>query len=130
MPNYKSYKITIRGAVRVLLPEGRVADQAATPGALRTRLNDAANWWSDGRRNLSVEQLQAAAEAIVRNAVERLVDDHLRDGDFWAALQMDSRDAHDKLDDHVGLAMARVSVCETNVDDEHTLKFEIEEETT
>lgn len=124
----RSYKVTIKGAVRVYLPEGRVADRAAPPDALLTRLNDAANYWSDGRRNRSVEQFQAAAETIVRNALERLVDEHLREGDFRAALAMGGEAGEEKITDHVALAMARVHVRETDVDDEHTLAFEIEED--
>jgi hypothetical protein len=120
-------EITLKAAVSLYLPEGRVADRAVTPGILLVRLNNAANDWSDGRRNLSVEQFQAAAETIVRNAVEKLVHDYLSDGDFQAALQMGHPDACDKLEDHTALAMARVYVKEIDVDDEHTLAFEIEE---
>jgi hypothetical protein len=128
MTNSKHFKVTLTAAVSVYLPEGRVADRAAPPDALLTQLNDAANWWSDGRRNLSVEQFHAAAETIVRNALERLVDDYLREGDFKHALEMDSEHGHEKLTDHVALAMARVSVNEIDVDDEHTLTFEIKED--
>lgn len=127
----KHFKVTLTAAVSVYVPEGRVADRAAPPDALLTRLNDAANWWSDGRRNLSVEQLQAAAETIVRNAIERLVNEHLREGDFKHALAMGGEAGergHEKLTDHVALAMARVSVSEINVDDEHSLVFKIEED--
>jgi hypothetical protein len=126
----KHFKVTLTAAVSVYVPEGRVADRAAPPDALLTRLDDAANWWSDGRRNLSVEQFQAAAETIVRNAIERLVEEHLREGDFKHALAMGGEAGergYEKLNDHVALAMARVHVGETDVDNEHTLAFEIGE---
>jgi hypothetical protein len=129
--NMRRFKITLTTAVNVYLPEGRVADRAAPPDVLLGRLNDAGDWWSDGRRNLSVEQFQAAAEMIVRNALEQLVDDHLREGDFKHALAMGGMDGEggcEKLADHVALAMARVYVREINVDDEHTIGFKIEED--
>ena len=128
----RSLKVTLKTAVRVYLPEERVADRAATPDALLSLLYDAGDYWSDGRRNLSVEQFHAAAETIVRNTLERLVDDYLRKGDFKHALAMsgiDDERAHETLDDHVALAMARVIVSEIDVSDEHTLAFEIEEDT-
>jgi len=130
MMNMRHVKITIKAAVSVYLPEGRVADRAAPAGALLARLHDAGDSQSDGRRPGSVEQFQAAAETIVRNALERLVDDHLREGDFKHALVMGGADGergYEKLADHVALAMARVYVKEIDVDDEHTLAFEIEE---
>ena len=128
MSDTRSLKITVRAAVRVYMPRDRVAERATPVGSLRARLESGADWWSDGRRHYLVEQLHKAVEGLVRTAIERGVEDHLRTGDFAPALaSLEANAAWDKLTDHVGLAMARVSVGEIDITDDHTLTFEIEE---
>lgn len=120
----RDIKITLKCAVRVRLPKESVADRALVDGALHAQINDAADFWNDGRHNFCVEQFQAAAETIVRNAIGRLVDSLL----FNESLRVDPPKGCVELDDNVALAMARVFVRGVDVDDEHTLTVEIEGE--
>lgn len=118
MSDTRHVKIMVTAAVSVYFPVGRLADRAAPQDVLLKRLHDAGDYWSDGRRPRSVEQLQAAAEEIVRNAIEWLADRSARDDGYDG----------DGLENHLGLAMARVYVSETPVNEEHTLTFEIAKE--
>lgn len=125
-------KVTLKVAVGVYLPKDSGADRAAPDDALRVRLQSDVNWYSDGRNNSSVEQIQNAAEDSVRCALRRLVEDHFREKgerQIQRVIEQGGRAAEwaqNKLEDDVALAMAHVSVGETPVSDEHTLEVEIE----
>jgi phosphoribosylformimino-5-aminoimidazole carboxamide ribonucleotide (ProFAR) isomerase len=123
-------KVTVKVTVGVYLPRDSLADRAASKSALLERLYGAGDWSSDGRRNLSVEQLHAAAETVVRNAIERIVDGHLRSEDQFQAIRIggpEGNRAYKEFENCFALAMARVIVNETPISDEHVLEFEIEE---
>jgi hypothetical protein len=132
-------KVVLKVAVGVYLPKNDSADQAIADDALRVQLVDYVNWHSDGRDALYVEQIQNAAEQIVRLAIEQLVEDRYRakplvgtttdEGLIQKAIREGGSAgefAQEKLIEHVALAMARVSVSATPVSDEHVLDIEIE----
>lgn len=133
MSDSRYLKITVKSTVGVYLPTGSYSDRAATKEALLARLQHAGDYYSDGRANFCVEQLHAAVETLVRDSIERVVEDHLRsvhDGMYQKAIEgggSAGRWAQERLYEKTAYVMAHVTVHETPISDEHTLEFEIEE---
>jgi hypothetical protein len=91
----RDFVVTIQVSVRVSLSD----DLPLSPETVTERIARELRWYSDGRRQFSVEQIHDGAERTVRSALSHVADDYHRArlGGVPTLREHESREEYDKF---------------------------------